>query len=122
MKKLTILTTILLMLAIWSNAQDFVFIDLVYDRNIPIERYSFDRYENDQWLANHLKISEEGINIYPNPVLNYLINPDQAELSIYDALGRLMIKTCEKKVNVMGLGSGYYWVVSGEQKRLIIKK
>lgn len=118
--KITI-TIVLLMSTIRLTAQDFVFIDLVYDSNIPIERYSFDRYENAEWLSRTLNIDGE-VNVYPNPVTRYLINPDNENLIIYDSAGRLILKKSAKKIDVSDWSSAYYLVVNGENRKLIIKK
>lgn len=120
-----VLIIILLTSALWSisYSQTFYFIDLVHDNSIPVERYSFDLYQNSNWIESQLKVNSSGdINIYPNPVTNYLINPNRVDLSIYDSVGRLVKKTSDARVEVSYWASGYYLVHSREKKFLILKK
>ena len=125
MKMKNILFIILLTSTICSTAysQNFYFIDLVHDKNIPVERYSFDMYQNSNWIESQLRLGSSGdVGIYPNPVTNYLINSNGVELSIYDSAGRLVKKTSDARIEVSHWASGYYLVHSREKKLLILKK
>jgi hypothetical protein len=61
--------------------------------------------------------------LYPNPAVNYVINTLGKELVFHNALGSVVLKSTETKINVSKLVEGVYFVKNaGNFTRLVVRK
>ena len=65
---------------------------------------------------------QEQIYFYPNPVIDFVTFeglPFDANVNVYDALGRQIQITNESRINMTGLSSGvYFYIITSENERI----
>lgn len=63
-------------------------------------------------IGNGTRLSENSINIYPNPASNYIQVKNAKNVSIYDVNGRVVLKsTNSERINISSLENGVYVVI-----------
>jgi len=66
---------------------------------------------------------DDNIHFYPNPCQNYfnIKSPFTTSIELYDGLGKLVLKSLQKKINVSHLKQGHYSLIIKDTKGIILQ-